>query len=48
MQMAVRSVREFNPAIKIGVCGEHGGNPESIQFFHSLGVAWRAGQCFAY
>jgi pyruvate,orthophosphate dikinase len=38
MRMAIRSVRELNPEIKIGVCGEHGGDPESIQFFHSLGV----------
>jgi pyruvate,orthophosphate dikinase len=38
MQMAIRSVRESNPAIKIGVCGEHGGDPESIQFFQTLGV----------
>jgi pyruvate,orthophosphate dikinase len=38
MQMAISSVRELNPAIKIGVCGEHGGDPESIQFFQSLGV----------
>ena len=36
--MAVRSVRQFDPRIKIGVCGEHGGDPESIQFFHELGV----------
>ena len=38
MRMAIRSVREVNPAIKIGVCGEHGGDPESIAFFLSLGV----------
>jgi pyruvate,orthophosphate dikinase len=38
MEMAINSVRQVNPAIKIGVCGEHGGDPESIQFFHSLGV----------
>ncbi len=38
MQMAIRSVRLLNPAIKIGVCGEHAGDPESIQFFQSLGV----------
>jgi pyruvate,orthophosphate dikinase len=38
MRMAIESVREVNPAIKIGVCGEHGGDPESIHFFHSLGV----------
>ncbi len=38
MQMAIRSVRLVNPAIKIGVCGEHGGDPESIGYFCSLGV----------
>ncbi len=38
MRMAIDSVRKVNPAIKIGVCGEHGGDPESIHFFHSLGV----------
>ena len=36
MQMAVNSVREMNPGIKIGVCGEHGGDPASIAFFKSL------------
>jgi pyruvate,orthophosphate dikinase len=38
MEMAINSVRLLNPAIKIGVCGEHGGDPESIHFFQSLGV----------
>ena len=38
MKMAIGSVRRQNPAIKIGVCGEHGGDPESIDFFHTLGV----------
>jgi len=38
MQMAIASVRKINPKIKIGVCGEHGGDPESIEFFHFLGV----------
>jgi pyruvate, orthophosphate dikinase len=38
MQTAIRSARQINRQIKIGVCGEHGGDPESIQFFHSLGV----------
>ena len=36
IQMAVKSVRAENPLIKIGVCGEHGGDPESIQFFKTL------------
>jgi pyruvate,orthophosphate dikinase len=38
IQMAIKSVRETNPLIKIGVCGEHGGDPESIAFFKSLKV----------
>ena len=38
MEMAIRSVRSINPSIKIGVCGEHGGDPDSIEFFCSLGV----------
>jgi pyruvate,orthophosphate dikinase len=38
MQLAIDSVRRVNPSIKIGVCGEHGGDPESIHFFQSLGV----------
>ena len=38
MRMAIASVRRVNPAIKIGVCGEHGGDPASIAFFHTLGV----------
>ncbi len=38
MEMAIRSVRAINPGIKIGICGEHGGDPESIDYFCSLGV----------
>ena len=36
MQMAIERAREANPAIKIGVCGEHGGDPESIEFLQTL------------
>jgi pyruvate,orthophosphate dikinase len=38
MEMAIKSARFANPAIKIGVCSEHGGDPESIHYFQSLGV----------
>lgn len=38
MEMAIQSVRRVNPGIKIGICGEHGGDPESIEYFCSLGV----------
>jgi len=30
--------REANPNLNIGVCGEHGGEPSSIEFFHNAGV----------
>jgi pyruvate,orthophosphate dikinase len=32
--------RRARPAIKLGVCGEHGGDPASIQFFHAAGLAY--------
>ena len=38
MEMAIKSVRLVNPAIKIGVCGEHGGDPESIHYFQALSL----------
>ena len=38
VELAVNSVRTVNPKIKLGVCGEHGGDPESIQFFADLGL----------
>jgi len=30
--------REANPKLKLGICGEHGGDPESIDFFHMAGL----------
>ena len=30
--------REAKPGLKLGVCGEHGGDPESIEFFHRAGL----------
>jgi pyruvate,orthophosphate dikinase len=30
--------REAHPALKLGICGEHGGDPESIEFFHMAGL----------
>ena len=34
----VRRARSTKPSIKLGVCGEHGGDPQSIHFFHNVGV----------
>jgi pyruvate,orthophosphate dikinase len=30
--------KQRNPLLKVGVCGEHGGDPESVGHFHSLGI----------
>jgi pyruvate,orthophosphate dikinase len=30
--------RQTNPKLKVGVCGEHGGDPRSIEFFHTVGL----------
>jgi pyruvate,orthophosphate dikinase len=38
IRLAIRKAREANPDIKIGICGEHGGDPVSIAFFQELGV----------
>ncbi|MPM85786.1 Pyruvate, phosphate dikinase [bioreactor metagenome] len=36
--MAVEDGRAVNPELHIGVCGEHGGDPLSIDFFHRAGL----------
>ncbi|WP_300338030.1 pyruvate, phosphate dikinase [Accumulibacter sp.] len=38
VQMAVEKGRSVRPGIKLGVCGEHGGDPASIAFFHRTGL----------
>ena len=38
IKIAVEKGREANPNIDLGVCGEHGGDPESIQKFFDLGL----------
>jgi len=38
IKMAVADGRKGNPDIHIGVCGEHGGDPVSVEFFHSVGL----------
>ncbi len=36
--IAVEEGRAARPGLKIGVCGEHGGDPESVHFFHKTGL----------
>jgi pyruvate,orthophosphate dikinase len=38
VDMACRKGRAARPEIKLGVCGEHGGDPASIHFFHKVGL----------
>jgi len=38
VQIAAEEGRRTKPGLKLGVCGEHGGDPESIHFFHSVGL----------
>ena len=40
MKIAVESGRKTRPDIKIGICGEHGGEPSSVEFCHSLGFSY--------
>ncbi|MDO0927821.1 pyruvate, phosphate dikinase [Streptomyces sp. TG1A-8] len=38
VKSAVRAGRQTRPDLKLGVCGEHGGDPESVHFFHQVGL----------
>ena len=38
MKMGVEGGRATRPGIKLGICGEHGGDPSSVEFCHQLGL----------
>ena len=38
VRMGIEKGRNTRPGLKIGICGEHGGDPESVKFFHRLGM----------
>src|SRR5438132_1159251 len=38
MRMAVEEGRRARPALKVGICGEHGGDPRSVEFCHQIGL----------
>ena len=38
IEIAVEGGRKTRPDLKLGICGEHGGDPESIHFFHQVGL----------
>jgi pyruvate,orthophosphate dikinase len=40
MKIAVEKGRSTRPGIKLGICGEHGGDPDSVKFCHRLGLTY--------
>ena len=38
VQMATENGRRARPELKVGICGEHGGDPASVEFFHRTGL----------
>ncbi len=40
MQIAIEKGRKTRPDIKLGICGEHGGDPDSVKFCHQLGLSY--------
>ena len=38
VEMAVSMGRQTRPNLKLGICGEHGGDPKTIDFCHSIGL----------
>ena len=38
VEMGVEKGRRTKPSLKTGVCGEHGGDPDSIEFFNRVGL----------
>ncbi|MFL6239173.1 MAG: pyruvate, phosphate dikinase [Actinomycetes bacterium] len=38
VEIATQEGRAVRPDLKVGVCGEHGGDPESVHFFHTVGL----------
>ncbi|WRQ33170.1 pyruvate, phosphate dikinase [Bacteroidales bacterium MB20-C3-3] len=38
LDLGIKGGRNTNPKLKIGICGEHGGDPESVEFCHKIGM----------
>ena len=38
MDLCVKNAKKVNPKIEFGICGEHGGEPESVKFCHRIGL----------
>ena len=46
MKITIDWGKRSNPSLKVGICGEHGGNPRSVEFCHTLGLSYVS--CSAY
>jgi len=40
MEIAIAKGRKTRPDIKLGICGEHGGDPDSVKFCHKIGLTY--------
>ena len=40
VEMAVEKGKTTRQDIKLGICGEHGGDPSSVEFFHKVGLTY--------
>jgi len=40
MEIAIEKAQRTRPDIKLGICGEHGGDPDSVKFCHRIGLAY--------
>src|SRR5471030_586856 len=40
MEIAIAKGRKTRPDIKLGICGEHGGDPDSVKFCHRIGLSY--------
>ena len=38
VEIATNLGRKTNPDLEVGICGEHGGEPQSVEFCHSVGL----------
>jgi pyruvate, orthophosphate dikinase len=38
VRMTAEAGRAAHPGLKLGICGEHGGDPDSVHFFHEVGL----------
>jgi pyruvate,orthophosphate dikinase len=40
MEIAIAKGRQSRPDIKLGICGEHGGDPDSVKLCHRIGLTY--------